>query len=308
MSNIGMMDSAYFVAKGELLQWLNDFFRLNITKVEQVCTGAVFCQIIDAVHPGAVQLSRVNFSAKFEHEWIKNYKILQLAFNKVGIEKHIEVDKLIKGKYQDNLEALQWFKAYFDRNYPGGDYDPIARRNGQDVRDSATSVAPAARAPGLSAAPVRSASTSHSQAAPGGVLRTSSSRANPAPRQSPVQPAVVRKPAANLTPSRSPARPPVAPLAQPIQSTNAEIVELKLLVDGLEKERDFYFGKLREIEILCQTHEESTTIASQDLIQTIQKILYATEERQESELMFDVGATAMSDGAKENSDGGFAAI
>ena len=31
--------------------------------------------------------------------------------------KHIEVEKLIKCKYQDNLEFLQWFKKIFDSTH-----------------------------------------------------------------------------------------------------------------------------------------------------------------------------------------------
>ena len=32
-----------------------------------------------------------------------------------------------------------------------------------------------------------------------------------------------------------------------------QITTLKLSIDSLEKERDFYFSKLRDIEILCQS-------------------------------------------------------
>lgn len=32
-----------------------------------------------------------------------------------------------------------------------------------------------------------------------------------------------------------------------------QMVELKIIVDNLEKERDFYFAKLRDIDIFCQT-------------------------------------------------------
>lgn len=34
-----------------------------------------------------------------------------------------------------------------------------------------------------------------------------------------------------------------------------QITDLKVSVDLLEKERDFYFAKLRDVEVLCQTPE-----------------------------------------------------
>lgn len=49
---------------------------------------------------------------------------------------------------------------------------------------------------------------------------------------------------------------------------------MKVTVEGLEKERDFYFGKLRDIEVLCQEAEEHDATG---LVRKILDILYATE-------------------------------
>ena len=65
------MDPAFFVGKVVLLKWLNDFFDAGYSKVEQTCTGAMHCQILDAIYPGKVPLGKVNFDAKsqsYEHE------------------------------------------------------------------------------------------------------------------------------------------------------------------------------------------------------------------------------------------------
>ena len=42
------------------------------------------------------------------------------------------MEKLIRGKYQDNLEFMQWLKAFFDANNgpeKAQEYDPVARRS-----------------------------------------------------------------------------------------------------------------------------------------------------------------------------------
>lgn len=59
-------------------------------------------------------------------------------------------------------------------------------------------------------------------------------------------------------------------------------MDLKLTVDGLEKERDFYFSKLRDIELICQEHKsDSSTILSK-----IMDVLYATEVNTHTHTVF----------------------
>jgi len=55
-----------------------------------------------------------------------------------------------------------------------------------------------------------------------------------------------------------------------------QLQESKQTIDALEKERDFYFGKLRDIEVLCQEHENDGI----SVLQQIMDILYATEVNQ----------------------------
>ena len=56
---------------------------------------------------------------------------------------------------------------------------------------------------------------------------------------------------------------------------------MKEAIAGLEKERDFYFSKLRDIELLLQTAIENQPEIEQDengLVKNIQTILYSTED------------------------------
>jgi hypothetical protein len=89
--SIGMMEGAFFVPKTDLINWVNATLNLQIVKIEQLGTGAVYCNIIDAMYPGKVALQRVNWRAKNEWEFINNYKILQQAFAKCKIQKYIDI-------------------------------------------------------------------------------------------------------------------------------------------------------------------------------------------------------------------------
>ena len=64
-----------------------------------------------------------------------------------------------------------------------------------------------------------------------------------------------------------------ANMAAQIEDLNTQVMESKLTIEGLEKERDFYFGKLRDIEVLAQEHEND----GNEIVQKILGVLYATE-------------------------------
>mmetsp|Transcript_17278 Transcript_17278/g.31730 ORF Transcript_17278/g.31730 Transcript_17278/m.31730 type:complete len:234 (+) Transcript_17278:142-843(+) len=127
---VGMMDDAYFVGRKQILDWLNDLLQLKLTKIEETASGAVACQVMDALFPGKVPMSKVNWGAKTDYEFVANYKVLQSVFAKLSISRAIEVDRLIRARYQDNLEFMQWLKKFFEDNYSNcvEDYEPLAQR------------------------------------------------------------------------------------------------------------------------------------------------------------------------------------
>ncbi|NXH08745.1 MARE3 protein, partial [Loxia leucoptera] len=234
------------LSRHDMLAWVNDSLQLNYTKIEQLCSGAAYCQFMDMLFPGCVHLRKVKFQAKLEHEYIHNFKVLQAAFKKMGVDKIIAVERLVKGKFQDNFEFIQWFKKFFDANYDGKEYNPLLARQGQDVAPPPN--------PGdhIYNKPKKPIGTAGNVRGP---------PASAAPR--PLHPWAGALPGAGSTLGLRAEG--LAPVAQ--------LMDLKLTVDGLEKERDFYFSKLRDIELICQEHENENS----PIITGIVSVLYATE-------------------------------
>lgn len=120
---------AYFLGKRALLDWINNFLGLKVTKVEECATGAIYCQLLDSLYPGRVDIKKVDYSARQSWEYMKNWKIVQTIFKKESIPKKIPVEKLVKGRFQDNLEFLQWFYHFFHQQAPNPpEYDASSRR------------------------------------------------------------------------------------------------------------------------------------------------------------------------------------
>jgi len=166
------------------------------------------------------------------------------CFSKHGIERTVPVESLVKCKMQDNLEFLQWSKRYWDQYYPGGEYDAVGRRK-------------------ASGAPALGSSTTTSSSTP----RVAASGARRAAPPNTVAPRT-RTPAGGTANGAA---------VQALQQEKAALTET---VAGLERERDFYFSKLRDIELLIQQAMEAEPELEKDegLLKQIQTILYSTEE------------------------------
>lgn len=91
--------------------------------------GAIYCQILDAIRPGCVSMRRVRWDVRFDYEYLSNYKLLQRGFVSADISREIPVDRLTKGRYQDNLEMCQFLMALYTQSEAfSRSYDPLSRR------------------------------------------------------------------------------------------------------------------------------------------------------------------------------------
>ncbi|XP_011497049.1 PREDICTED: microtubule-associated protein RP/EB family member 1 isoform X4 [Ceratosolen solmsi marchali] len=244
------------LSRHDMLAWVNDCLQSSFLKIEELCTGAAYCQFMDMLFPGSVPLKRVKFKTNLEHEYIQNFKLLQGGFKKMNVEKVIPVDKLIKGRFQDNFEFLQWFKKFFDANYDGREYEAFDVRGCIPLGSGVDGTHNVSNSQLVLLPEKQQIQQKHIQ------------QGKPIPRQQ-----MIGKVQSNR--------------AQPkiglgnrgdtgkIDELSSRIMELKMTVDGLEKERDFYFGKLRDIEVMCQECDNSQ---STSIIQKILEVLYATED------------------------------
>jgi RP/EB family microtubule-associated protein len=260
--NIGINHAAYKVGKREILEWANDVLDSNLQDVAgNIGDAAAYCQLLHSVNRKAVNLKNVKFDAKDEYSYNINYQILQKAFKVLHIDKVIRPDALMRGKPLDNLEFIQWLKHYCTHVAGVEGYSGMAEREKYH--------------PNLGKKDKRWAGSGKASSGDGGALKNSAHNNKPAGATR----VAVKKPAAKRAPDSGASVREIQQLKTQVAEKVEEVQDLQLNVDALEKERDFYFGKLRDIEILCQEREgDDMPEDLSTLIETIKKIMYATDD------------------------------
>lgn len=112
---------------------------------------------------------------------------------------------------RDNLEFVQWIKRFWDSNYGGQGYDAVARRRGAPT-DSPATIAPLA--------PTGRGAVGHAPVGrAGGKTPIGGHRATSQPNEA-------------------------------VLNLQNQLKEMSTHLEGLEKERDFYFSKVRQRNVL----------------------------------------------------------
>lgn len=312
MSTIGMMDGAFFVGRKEIMDWVNSTLDVNLSKVEDTANGAVACQLLDIMYPGQVPMHKVNWAAKQDFEFVANYKILQNSFTKLNIERHIDVDRLISGRYMDNLEFMQWFKRFFEMSVNDKkDYDAVGQRSkGKGGAQFGGGKRPSnlkpSTAPGKTAAVSAITKTSAPvHKAPAAAVKTTETVFHPPNKAAPVHSTSASNNVSTTYKSGVDSGVSVAEIASlraANEDTQRAFAELKQEMEGLEKERDFYFEKLRDVEVLLQEIEDRGE--GNDTTAAVMKILYATADGFEQVIEEQEGVAAdpesdLPDGAQD---------
>jgi len=233
------------MSRNDLVSWINQHLDTSYSKIEEMGSGVAYCHLLDMLFENCIVIKRVKFLAKNEVDYLSNWKVLQIALKKLGIDKTIPVEKLTKGKYQDNFEFCQWFKKFFDANYGGHEYDALAVRGGVQL-------------------PI------NSKMAKPNTMKTSKpstiSKSN-----SPV----VKRHNNNTTASLPKPKPKLSAIdTEEKDILLAKVSDLKSAAEGSETERDFYFRKLQDIEELAKHGEDEAP----ELSQRILEVLYKTDD------------------------------
>lgn len=193
-----------------------------MTSLEKQCwSGALYCQLVEAAHPGTVDMKKVNLQVApgHEHTALNNYKALETALAKLDIDqtRSIDVCKLSQGQPQATIELMQILHSSFS---DGGDGTP--RRKGLGAQ------------PVDPNAPLAASGSSKRKAAPAAAAAKRAARGEKAPEAVEVAPPCVED-GEGVSVERT--------AMQQLEAARAELASSRAEATGLREEAAFYYRR-----------------------------------------------------------------
>ncbi|KAH8341678.1 hypothetical protein KR074_004192 [Drosophila pseudoananassae] len=131
-------------SEGFLVSWLNKELQADCRFMEELSTGAAFCQMLDKIKPGIIDLRNVDFACNRMSDFEGNFQILKqgllaLGIRKKTVEKFMPMEKIVRG-HHCSLSILAKMMRRLARHHTQDflenrlDYNPLERRGFQAIR------------------------------------------------------------------------------------------------------------------------------------------------------------------------------
>lgn len=268
-------------SKTQLASWATKVCGMSIGKslpIEKQCSnGAIYCELLEAARPGSINLQKVNKEADAvrtptrdspqvlqlahdcpvrhasqEHKALPNYKLLEAALFKAGIEHPLDLPNLCKANPIAHLDLLQRIYALAPPATPGSakglrpfDANSANSRSAINSLDASSSKHGGSKRQMLKRSAEEMAGPLEEGAASGSI-------------------------AAELA-AAAPTSAEVEELRAQLEQLQGELKASRAESHSLREEADFYIRKLERIEEACV----DTTQPHAEVISTVVRLLHA---------------------------------
>lgn len=109
-----------------LLIWINATMECEVKALNELCTGAIYCQLLHRMCRKSISLARVRWYTNEHRDFESNFTILRCGFSRIGVTKDVPIKQLTAGR--GHFEFINWFYKFYNTNRSIGEYHPKLER------------------------------------------------------------------------------------------------------------------------------------------------------------------------------------
>ncbi|KAI8038087.1 uncharacterized protein LOC128253305 [Drosophila gunungcola] len=126
-----------FVQKSEmisirnLLVFFNKTLDCELLSMDDLKTGAVYCQVMHRLFPKSILIEKVKFYTHSKVDFKLNFRLLLNCFEKLKVTRYLPVEELILG--HSHYDLCNWMYKFFQTNDNGREYDAKKVRKNSSI-------------------------------------------------------------------------------------------------------------------------------------------------------------------------------
>ncbi|XP_016970995.1 uncharacterized protein LOC108038677 [Drosophila rhopaloa] len=104
-----------------LLVFLNNTLDCELRGMDDLKTGAVYCQVMHRLFPTSILIHKVKFYTHTKVDFDANFRLLHNCFEKLKVTRYLPVEELIVG--HNHVDFCNWIYKFYKVNDNGQEYD-----------------------------------------------------------------------------------------------------------------------------------------------------------------------------------------